>query len=182
MLATGTPAVRLSVSASLSEDGAALGLAELALWLAEEDGDGAAALLLAGEAGLALAGGVDASDALDAAGLGAAGTGVAVGVGSAVGLGLTATMGLGVATELGVVVGVGAGDEVWAVECRESAVMDGWSAALELSSSDRKLPLPSAVEDAVLVPDISAVRVLVLRAVLVSESTLISAFQTYLCF
>jgi hypothetical protein len=44
---------------------------------------------------------------------------------------------------------------------------------LEFSSIEKMPALPSAVEDAVLVPDISAARVLVFRAVLVSESTLI---------
>lgn len=54
--------------------------------------------------------------------------------------------------------------------------MSGWLAALETNSSERNSPRPSAVEDAALVPDSSAVMVLLLLAVLVSDSTLISAF------
>jgi hypothetical protein len=42
------------------------------------------------------------------------------------------------------------------------------------------MPPPSAVEGAVLVPAISAVRVLFLRAVLVSDSMLIYAFPNHL--
>jgi hypothetical protein len=103
-----------------------------------------------------------------ATGLGEA-TGAAGGAGSVVGLGL-ATVG----TLLALGAGVGAG----AAAGVGSGMPAGWSAALEFSSRDKKLPLPSAVEDAVLVPDISADRVLVLRAVLVSESMLICAFQT----
>ncbi len=144
----------------------------LALWLAdeeegeeeEEDGEGAVlAVSLVGAEGVALGG------AGDAAGLGiGAGTGVATGAGALAGLGLAAMA-------LGAGVGAGIGDGAWI--WLDSPAACACSAALDVSSIEKKPALPSAVEDAVLVPDISAVRVLVFRAVLVSESTLISAFQ-----
>ncbi len=51
-------------------------------------------------------------------------------------------------------------------------------ALFESSSIEKNPPEPSPVADDVLVPDSSADRVLLLWAVLVSESTLISVFQT----
>ena len=57
----------------------------------------------------------------------------------------------------------------WEVDCG--------SAEFGPSSSEKKPPLSSPVADDVLVPDNSAVMVLLLWAVLVSDSILISAFQ-----
>ena len=166
--------VSLTVSALASVvDGAALFAALAVLpdcaWL--DAGAGAEAvepLVLAGAGGLAPG---LAEPGWDAAGATAAGE--AAGVGEAAGGALDAGFAwLWLDGEEGAAVGVGAGvlDAVfWGAVCG--------SAEFGPSSSEKKPPLSSPVADDVPVPDNSAVMVLLLWAVLVSDSILISAFQ-----